>query len=362
MSLSYFVNGKYVLRFIGAKRLLASHTSAYIALLLKQTLADFDISIDQVHSNTTDNAPNMVHVTDVLNLFQSHTIDQFLKVFEGELETSFETQIQPYYLFIEKELKKLTKNGNDSGKSPIIDTHCACHVLELCINDIMKKPSYDMDVLTTARSLITKLRTDNMYALIHLRGLKKPIIDNETRWGSTLEMIQSLLRLKDFVIESSLVNPQFKTEDGFWSHLEKMACVLEHTSIAMKELQRKNLVLSDVYGILLVLKHYLRGKSTEPLATELLERIEEREKVILNSNSMYAAMYLDPRYQCRLNESEKEKAKQYLKLLFDKILEFGSVPSNDTASEPLVTTPATTVADTFDASEECILEQLLREY
>lgn len=245
----------------------------------------------------------MLHAADVFKLYQTHTIDDQLNIFEEQLEKDFEANIHVFNQFIEKELKKSSRvlEADTHGKYLTI-TRCAAHVLMLVCKDTFASNEPEIIVyfnaIERAREMIKKLRTENIYSLISLQNLPKPDLDCPTRWNSVFEMLLSLLKLKDFCNELSLVNEAFVVEVGFWLKIETIVKVLEIFSFATKKIQRNEMVLSDVYGIILVLKHRLEMVSTNVLAKEFIKNLNKREPMVIQNICMCACLFLDPRYHC----------------------------------------------------------------
>lgn len=74
----YEMNGKLVSRLIGMKRMLSSHTGAYIAKMLLETLGRSNAPIDNVFAICMDNGANMLRAVTIARLFQTHLSDDFL--------------------------------------------------------------------------------------------------------------------------------------------------------------------------------------------------------------------------------------------------------------------------------------------
>lgn len=203
----------------------------------------------------------MLRVVQVTKLYQTHLIDDFIGVSIEQLKMdTFEQQMKIYNQFIEKELKKhpTILNSDDILCEFTKEIHCAAHTMELSVKDTLKDCASDQSVIEIARTLVKKLRTDSMNNLLTLRNLPKPKIYCATRWGSTHEMTESLLPLKDLCDELSLIDDEFKVKPNFWIDLKHTTKILKFAADAIIKLQRGDLVLSDVYGILLVLKKTIR--------------------------------------------------------------------------------------------------------
>lgn len=362
-SIQYEYRGKFFTRPIGFKRLLSSHTGAYIAKTLKKALERFGVSIDNVYAISTDNGKNMIRAKEVIKLYQSHLLDDFLG---GTLP--FHEQEIAYNSFIEKELRKHVKELNDDRSGKFVQCiRCAAHTMQLGIEDGMKLCPNQQQLINKARELIKLLRSQNIFNVIVTRKLPKPKMDVATRWLSVHGMLKSLIALKDFCVELSLLNEKFAVDDGFWPQIIELTRTLKYTNDAMIKLQAKRLVLSDVFAIFTLLDLQLKQHPDDELASNLRLAINRRSDIVLRTKSMYACMYLDPRFQCMLVEAEKVMAKEYLASLHRRIL------VADELSERLNETVDLTLDNTLQSSNNTLeissfhlepidlLEDMLRE-
>lgn len=324
-------------------------------LLIKQTLLQFGINFDQVHAITADNAATMHRAVNVAKLFQTHLIDDYLSVFENELKKdNFLQQMKAYNKFIETELKRhasILQEGNTAGKL-VHEIHCAVHTFQLAVTDTIEQKSFVAPIIEEAREMVKILRTNNVLNLIAIKELPKPKLDCKTRWGSTFEMLQSLCALKGFCAEMAMIDDKYLLSDDFWDLLDPAMKVLEYAYTAVKNLQKDDLVLSDVYGILFVLKKrlefHLEKKPNDELAKTLKANVEKRESDILNTNCMYSCMFLDPRYQIMLDDDQKKAAISHLADLYEKIQAMSGNKNAENTIHQM--TAGENVADTFNDS------------
>lgn len=314
ITIQYEHHGKILTRLIGIKRLLSSHTGAYIAKVLRETLARFDLSIDDIYAICTDNGANMIRAVTVIRLYQSHLVDDFLLN-----DLPFFEREQAYSIFIDREIKKHAGVLSDSFGKYAFGIHCAAHTTELAVRDGLKVSIEEGKIIEKARSMIKKLRNDNMMSLITLKKLPKPFVDNITRWSSVYMMLKSLLKLRQLCEELSCTNDDFVVDSEFWNSLSTITNILKFPADALQKLQKSSLALSDVYGIFTLCCLQLEKMEVHKLAANLLIELKRREPTILKSTSMYACMYLDPRFQCALNQNEKDQAKKHLAVLYRKI-------------------------------------------
>ena len=67
--------------------------------------------------------------------------------------------------------------------------------------------------------------------------LRKPVLDNPTRWNSTYDMLQLLLLLEDFCLDMAANNPNLYLPETSLNAFFMFVEVLEPAKIATKSLQ-----------------------------------------------------------------------------------------------------------------------------
>lgn len=316
ISIQYEHSGKIFSRLIGTKRLLASHTGAYIAKTMADSIEKINVSIDNVYAIAMDNGSNMGKAGQVVKLYQSHLLDDFLT----NRTFTFHQQANAYNLFIDRELKKHVTELKSEKYANIV--HCGAHTLELCLKDALKKSPTEIQVIDESREMVKYMRTENVKNLLVTRKLPQAIIDVETRWSSRYHMLESLLRLREFCDEMKLVDGNFGATAEFWNNVEAVKKPLKYVADAMAKLQSSTLTLSDMFGIFTLLSHQLENyykASSNELAFELVQAIKDRQPAVLETNSMFACMFLDPRFQCMLGTEQKSRAKKHLIELYHRI-------------------------------------------
>lgn len=135
--------------------------------------------------------------------------------------------------------------------------------------------------------------------------------------------------MKDFCMELAAVNgTKFQLDGDIWTALPCVVQVLAVFAAKTKELQKEDLTLPDSYGIWLSLVVRLKNLSHIPLSSKLLQHVEKRLKDLMEDDVLVAALYLDPRYQLVLSETQKSNAVQHLTNLHRKLTE--NIDTNDT--------------------------------
>lgn len=98
---------------------------------------------------------------------------------------------------------------------------CAAHCLNLAVKDSLTDPTTSA-LLQTYRKLCKKLRSPQAARLLRQQGLVIPLLDCETRWGSTADMLEMLFKLKDFSLRNMAKLKLFLSSSDF----EKLESVL----------------------------------------------------------------------------------------------------------------------------------------
>ncbi|XP_071579126.1 zinc finger BED domain-containing protein 4-like [Temnothorax nylanderi] len=213
----------------------------------------------------------------------------------------------------------LACTGPESSASTGI--RCAAHTLQLAVDDALKRTKTASQLISKARNLAKKLRTQTFIYLIKKQNFKKPTIDCPTRWCSTIDMLENLLLLKDYCEELSVTKFQnFVTlKDAEWSKIEEICTALRPSKICTKKLQTEQLTLSEFFGVWFETKVATEAVHT-PFATLILEQSIHREQKLINNNTLLSAVFMDPRYKVLLDKTQIERAKTHLKHLWAKII------------------------------------------
>lgn len=110
-------------------------------------------------------------------------------------------------------------------------------------------------------------------------------------------------------------------DDETWKELERFVNILSLFANKIKYLQKANLSLTDVYGVWLELECRLKKVANCSLAKNLLEKLifRKAEMHIVENDVTLAGLFLDLRFQFMLTPEQKEKAKNHLLYLWQKI-------------------------------------------
>lgn len=195
-----------VSRTIGMVPLKNSHTAEYIHQSIRSCLNEYEIKPNQIISSTTDNAQNIVNVTDFFN----NDCDEYLtdgafylddKMFELLNESFFEHLLENVQPILETEYPY------------VVSIACGAHTNQLAVNDSLKIEAFHGEI-EFVKGIVKQLRTPTMSAELRKRNLKQAKIDHDIRWNYTYLMVLFYL---DFNFASSfhinILNLNFSSKD-----------------------------------------------------------------------------------------------------------------------------------------------------
>ncbi|XP_008189983.1 zinc finger BED domain-containing protein 4-like [Acyrthosiphon pisum] len=235
---------------------------------------------------------------------------------------------------------------------------CAAHSLQLCVEDTLKTDAVH-SIVTKAREVVKKLRTPTVARMV--KSLEpnslKAILDVPTRWGSTYDMLLRLHRLRKVCNDLSETYKELCMNNDELNMIDNAIKSFEPAKIATVKVQTENLTIGDFHGIWI--KCYEDTKLVNSIISNILcNSMNKREKILFGNNIYSAGVFLDPRYQCLLDESTKHQAKSHLIDVFNLMNALSSENSDQSKTfisqyeEPK--THVTHVNDTDDSLEAYI--------
>ncbi|XP_017779852.1 PREDICTED: uncharacterized protein LOC108565083 [Nicrophorus vespilloides] len=309
----YIKNTRMVLQTLAIIELDNDNTSKYLEKMLLKTLERYEICIDQLYSVTMSDGS-------LLNK-DVPLVSEYITDAES-VDISGIKVSQPYSmpnnneLFNDSNIKKEHDAGNikmnaekiaeetefylGEFEERVTVVRCPGLTLENAVNEALQS---EIEFITKTQEVYKKL-------------LKKSITDNQTLWGSTYEVMQQLLELKDFCNGMALWKSEFHLSETDWEHISSIVESLIPVKEAFAKLENDQLVMGDFYGIWWNCYTATRKLETS-MARSLCEAMQKREGKLFESNVSRAAIFLDPRYQCVLSTKCKEAAKIHLLNMWD---------------------------------------------
>jgi len=190
---------------------------------------------------------------------------------------------------------------------------CVAHTLQLAVFDTLKDSNIT-NILTKVRALVRKLRNQTYIYILKKEGLKMPILDCNTRWHSTFDMLDRTISLKRFIQNMSgndLKLKKYSLSNFEWKQIEAISEVLLPAKMCTKKLQSEQLTLSDFYGAWIICKIQIQ-KMTNSYAKKFISSMSIREMHIMNNNAFISAIFMDPRYKITLTEEQSMAAINHL--------------------------------------------------
>lgn len=203
ISITFNSNGKTCIRTLGMHVLRVSHTGSNIVEIIKTILSDFEISLNQVLSVTSDNGKNMMKSIALLDAcYQESTDDSIsannMNVNEGNDAGSDDDDVDSAIFDADYYLDLLTNiRGALSDQIDYVDLihgiSCAAHCINLVVRNAIMKCDETTIHLERCRALVKKLRTPTYKMLIEREKLHVARIDQDTRWNSIYLMVNQYL-------------------------------------------------------------------------------------------------------------------------------------------------------------------------
>ncbi|XP_022167062.1 zinc finger BED domain-containing protein 4-like, partial [Myzus persicae] len=304
----------------------------------------YKISPAQIYSITCDNARNMVKMVDLFNE-NSENNDEPVDDTDEENISNLEDNDDVILQNIQDMI-----GTSDIEVGPLTTCmRCAVHTFQLAICDSMKDRSIQ-GILSKARKAVKILRTQTYAAWLKREGLKQAILDIETRWNSTFNMLYRLIELKQFCV----TNEQIILSSNDWNLVGKIVTALEPAKIATVQMQSNSLTPGDIYGIWLKTQMSL-SKINIPLSKTLLKNMAERQKHIFMNPVFESAIYLDPHYQHLMSVTSKTNAVLHLVNTYNLMKNIKNY--NDTVQDQDTDEFITEISETTNENIETGLEE-----
>lgn len=181
------------------------HLAVNIQKWLKGAQDEYGISNNQLLTITIDSAANMTKAVDIF--IQAIDDEKQLFGIQQENDENINEEDPGYSLHHQiNENEDLAETSEDQEEHEELyfglalsatRIHCAVHKLQLGINDFLRQKPFAR-VIAVALKLTAKLRTPTARRLLKQENLKCPVMFQETRWSSTLNMLDRLLELEEF--------------------------------------------------------------------------------------------------------------------------------------------------------------------
>lgn len=334
----YLQEDQIILKNLGMIEIFQRHTSDHLKDLLIFNLLRFRIDAEynkRIYCITTDNGSNMIKMGNLLNescvrpstatmntsddvqagTSADQTFDEIVDFnnsnpdLDMEENTDHETeQVTTQVGNILREQFMNTTEQDNGFEIGIV--RCAAHTLQLALKDACKNVATN-NLISNCRAAVRLLRTPQFIRIIKQNGKNVPTLDCSTRWHSTVDMVESLLPLKEICdTDQRLYFP-----NSTWNSLEEFMHCLTPVKILTKKLQEEQLTIGDFY-LSWMLCEFQLTKMTAKIAKDVVLAMKEREKTLFNNDVFINGIFLDPRVNSILTQEQQSKAKENLIKLY----------------------------------------------
>lgn len=336
------INGNLRVVTAAVKEMTERATGAEIRDTLVTCLKKLGIREQQIYTLTTDNGANVVKAGKLM-VEDAQTEDD-----ASDTETD-----PPPSCRLSEELNSVTVPAAQS----VTPIRCAVHTLQLCVHDVITKKENIKKLLTNVRKVVNKTHTQNIRLMFRHGGVALPKLDCETRWGSTYDMLQSVVDSKSFLLQIALANESLLLGDEEWAAINNLLFSLKPLHNTTIALQLRNLTAGEFLCEWLKCKVQLSKAGGGTISDAFLQAVENREANLLCNSAFLSAVYMDPRFQCLLKEPQKVIAKRHLTTLWKRVMEV-KMDNREMNQENVL---ESSVEDPESESDENIIDNLLRQ-
>lgn len=182
INVRFFNNGKYITRTIGMEQLTKNHTTVNIHSLLLETLNTFELKAIQIYAFNSDNAFNVVNVSELLNedctsymIADGFSIDD--QMFSLLNDQSYATMLNELQVLLTDDHRHVTFIS------------CAAHTTQLAVDDAIEHSIFS-EPIQMVKDIVKKLRTPNISNILRERKLNQAIMDHDIRWSYKFKMVK----------------------------------------------------------------------------------------------------------------------------------------------------------------------------
>lgn len=125
--------------------------------------------------------------------------------------------------------------------------------------------------------------------------------------------------------------------DDDWIKYEEIQNIMQYPYIATVKMQAEQLTPSDFFAIWLDLKLRLKKHEGVSFAKRIIDGMtsREKEKNIIDSPMVLSSVFLDSRYRILLTTQQKEKAREHLTSLWQRMKKYQNVPEQICPINPM---------------------------
>lgn len=163
-------------------------------------------------------------------------------------------------------------------------------------------------LLSRARAVVKEARAPIVSERLKRETGLRAILDQDTRWGSTYQMLDRLVQMKTSIYDlGQCGNEGLKLPLPLWTQLEELRDLLRKSFTLTKQMQLEDLTAGYFFRKWSGLKLILEDNGGQ-IALDILQSMSKREKELFKNKTVLAAILLDIYNRNNLDTEQKEMA------------------------------------------------------
>ncbi|XP_021701839.1 uncharacterized protein LOC110676825 [Aedes aegypti] len=263
-----------------------SQTAAFLKTKILDTLAEYNVPIENIFSVTVDNGANMVAA---------------VKKLRQELEQALLEKLDDGNEDFEKTTDEHEPERDISAElcvefqERINLVRCAVHTLQLSILDVVNKSHESVKGLT---ELARKSKNMKYQTNFDHHNATHPQIWCQTRWGGIFEMVEAFKTQRTFFEQLAAQFPELDLTNH-WKFIDDYYEAFKPLYICTKRMQAEHVSLPDFYMLWLRAISEVRKVTGNQFVPGLLTSLNTRLTTLRGSRAFKMALFLDPRFNYR---------------------------------------------------------------
>lgn len=267
----FIENDVVIIRTLEMLEIFERQTSNHLRDKIMEVLSDYQITPNQIYTITTDNGANMVKAATLLSESEPETLEN---VDDGDSVN-------------------LMSRVEEAVAGVCTPVRCAAHTFQLAIRDVLVITDF-APMIVKIRKTVKVLKSIKFKPFFTRTKLTKPVLDCETRWGSTYLMIEYFDSKKEELAE---LHDEMQFGLLEWKFIEFFIASFKPLFILTKRLQSESLTMGDLFKSYLESILRIKALSNENLfKIPLLEAMEKRKTKLFDNDAFLCGIYFDPRF------------------------------------------------------------------
>lgn len=157
----YYIDGEFHVRNLAMRTLSVNTTALNLAHEVEQILHEYDLSIHDIYTITTDNGTNVLGCTKILRIMQERKMEEYLST-----QNANTVDMEALMALIDIETQRI-RCGEPLHF--LFQIHCAAHTLNLVLGDVLDMPEIK-NFISTCRILVKNLRRPTIVKLLQKKA------------------------------------------------------------------------------------------------------------------------------------------------------------------------------------------------